>query len=208
MGRRSPLFMSVTITPSLLGKAATLLYQQHPLYMRVARDQVEERYRIVPSMAERPFLVNPLLDGNYDVINLYASRPGKEPESVTFERPTRGPLEFRERSDRAALCRAGISVRGQRRFRRPACSPMCRAAFSGRSRNQWKARAPARVMIFHGTSALLVRAPSKIVMEIPENASSFSGYFGIPEEAYAGRWQRPREWRSPLRSRIGPAKAG
>ena len=32
-----PLFMSVEITPSLLGRAATFLYQQHPLYMRVAR---------------------------------------------------------------------------------------------------------------------------------------------------------------------------
>ena len=87
-----PLFMSVDITPSLLGRAATLLYQQHPLYMRVARDQVEERYRIVPSMAERPFLVNPLLNSNYDVMNLYASQPGKAPESVTFERPAHGTL--------------------------------------------------------------------------------------------------------------------
>ena len=49
---------------------------------------------------------------------------------------------------------------------------------------------PARVMIFHGTPALLVRAPSKIVVEIPENASSFSGYFGVPEEAYIRRCAR------------------
>ena len=34
-----PLFMSVEITPSLLGRAATLLYQQHPLYMRVSTGQ-------------------------------------------------------------------------------------------------------------------------------------------------------------------------
>ena len=41
-------------------------------------------------MAERPFLVNPLLNSNYDVMNLYASHPGKESESVTFERPRQG----------------------------------------------------------------------------------------------------------------------
>ena len=58
---QGPLFMSVVITPSLLGRFATFLYQQQPLYMRVSRDQTEERYRIVPSMAEQPFLVNPLL---------------------------------------------------------------------------------------------------------------------------------------------------
>ena len=93
---QGPLFMSVAIAPSLLGRAATFLYQQHPLYMRVARGQAEERYRIVPSMAERPFLVNPLLNSNYDVMNLYASHPGKEPESVTFERPRQGSFEFRD----------------------------------------------------------------------------------------------------------------
>lgn len=180
-----PLFMSVTIAPNLLGKAATLLYQPQPLDMRVARDQVEERYRIVPSMAERPFLVNPLLVGNYDVINLYASRPGKAPESVTFERPTRGPLEFRNDltvrvyASPGFLCAAkGVSA--------------SRMLADVQGRVFWpepesvEGGAPARVMIFHGTSALLVRTPSKIEMEIPENASSFSGYFGIPEEAYVG----------------------
>jgi hypothetical protein len=32
----SPLFMSVEIHPSLLGRAVTILYQQQPLYMRVS----------------------------------------------------------------------------------------------------------------------------------------------------------------------------
>jgi len=180
-----PLFMSVTITPNLLGKAATLLYQPHMLYMRVARDHVEERYRIIPSMAERPFLVNPVLVGNYDVINLYASHPGKAPESVTFERPTRGPLEFRNDltvrlyASPGFLCAArGVSA--------------SRMLADVQGRVFWpepesvETAMPARVMIFHGTSALLVRTPSKIEMEIPESASSFSGYFGITEEAYVG----------------------
>ena len=137
-----PLFMSVTITPTLLGRAATLLYQQQPLYMRVARGQAEERYRIVPSMAERPFLVNPLLNGNYDVMNLYASHPGKEPESVTFERPPHGSFEFQDRLTVRLYTAPGFSASSEGDFRSAACSPMCRAAFSGRSRNRWKAPSP------------------------------------------------------------------
>ena len=41
-------------------------------------------------------------------------------------------------------------------------------------------------MVFHGTAAYKVCAPSKIVVEIPANASSFSGYFGVPQRADSG----------------------
>jgi hypothetical protein len=180
-----PLFMSVTITPNLMGRAATVFYQPHPLYMRLARDQVEERYRIVPSMAERPFLVNPLLVGNYDVINLYASHPGKAPESVTFERPTRGPLEFRNDLTVRLYDWPGFLVAARGVSASRMLADIQGSVFWPEPESVESAT-PARVIIFHGTSALLVRTPSKVEMEIPENASSFSGYFGIPDEAYVG----------------------
>ena len=180
-----PLFMSVEINSSLLGKAAALLYQQHPLYMRVSRNQQEDRYRIVPSMAEQPFLVSPLLDTNYDVVNLYASHPGKELESVTFERPSQGSFEFRSpfavrlytapafpnAAKRVSVSRILADVQGRAFWPQPASV---------------ESSVPSMLTVFHGTTALAVRAPSKIVVEIPANAASFSGYFGIPEEAYTG----------------------
>ena len=180
-----PLFMSVAIAPSLLGRAVTFLYQQHPLYMRVSRGQVEERYRIVPSMAERPFLVNPLLNSNYDVMNLYASYPGKEPESVTFERPRHGAFEFRDHLT-VRLYTAPAFLRAARGISVPRMLADVQGRVFWPEPKSVESAAPARLMIFHGTPALIVRAPSKIVVEIPENASSFSGYFGIPEEAYTG----------------------
>jgi hypothetical protein len=180
-----PLFMSVEITPSLLGRAATLLYQQHPLYMRVARGQAEERYRIVPSMARRPFLVNPLLNSNYDVLNLYASQPAEESESVTFERPRQGSFEFRDQ----ITVRLHTAPAFPQAARRISVSRMF-ADVQGRvfwpEPKSVEGAAPARLMILHGTPALIVSAPSKIVLEIPENASSFTGYFGTPEDADTG----------------------
>jgi hypothetical protein len=178
-----PLFMSVEIAPILLGRAAALLYQQHPLYMRVSRNQEEERYRIVPSMAERPFLVTPLVDSNYDVMNLYASYPGKEIESVTFERPSHGSFEFRDQFT-VRLYTAPAFPNAAKRV------PVPRILADVQGRVFWPrptsmdSAAPARLTVFHGTAALVVRAPSKIVVEIPANAASFSGYFGMPEEAY------------------------
>jgi hypothetical protein len=185
-----PLFMSVVIAPSLLGRAATFLYQQHPLYMRVARGQVEERYRIVPSMAELPFLVNPLLESNFDVINLYASRFAEPIGDVTFERPRHGAFEFRDH----------LSVRlyTTPAFPRAAKEiPVPRMLADVQGRTFWPepksvaSAAPTRVEIFHGTPALMVRAPSRIVVEVPAGASSFSCYFGIPAEAYTGIGKTP-----------------
>ena len=180
-----PLFMSVENNSSMRGKAVTLLYQQHPLYMRVSRNQHEERYRIVPSMAEQPFLVSPLLDTNYDVVNLYSSHPGKELESVTFERPSQGSFEFRD-SFTVRLYTAPAFPNAARRI------PVSRILADVQGRAFWplpnseESSAPSMLTVFHGTTALAVRAPSKIVVDIPANATSFSGHFGIPEEAYTG----------------------
>jgi hypothetical protein len=182
---KGPLFMSVMITPTVLGRATTLVYQEHPLYMRVASDQSEDQFRIVPSMAERPFLVNPILDSNYDVMNFYTSRPGKTLESVMFERPALAGFEFGDR----------ITLRLYTAPEFPHAAmqvPIPRMLADVQGRVFWpqptsvESASPARVMILHGTAALMVRAPSRVVMEIPPNASSFSGYFGMPEEAYAG----------------------
>jgi hypothetical protein len=203
-----PLFMSVEIAPSLLGQAATVLYQQQPLHMRVATGQEEERYRIVPSMARRPFLVNPLLNSNYDVMNLFTSRPGKEAESVTFERAQHGAFEFRD----------NISVRlyTDSAFLRAASQvsvPRMIADVQGRvfwpDPQSVQSSGPAQIMIFHGAPALIVRAPSKIVVEIPENALSFSGYFGMPEETYAGDAKTPgMEISISVQDRFGQSRLG
>jgi hypothetical protein len=182
---QGPLFLSVVVAPSLLGRATTFLYQQHPLYMRVARGQAEERYRIVPSMAELPFLVNPLLNSNYDVMNLYASHPGKAPESVTFARPPQGPFEFRDHLT-VRLYAAPAFLRAARGMSVPRMLADVQGRVFWPEPKSVESAAPARVTIVHGTPALRVRAPSRIVVEIPENASSFSGYFGIPEEVYTG----------------------
>ena len=91
-----PLFMTVSTAPTFLGRTVTFLWQQRPLYMRLSEGRIEEQYRFVPSMAEQPFLVNPLLGSNSDILNLYASLPGKEVESVIMEPPQHVFWDFRD----------------------------------------------------------------------------------------------------------------
>jgi hypothetical protein len=179
------LFMSVSIKPSLLGRAVTFLYQQRPLYMRVSRNGVQERYRIVPSMAVRPFLLNPLLSSNYDVLNLYASGAGKEADSVVFEHPQHGSFEFQ--GDFAVrLYTAPAFMRAAKGISAPRMLADVQGRVFWPEPKSVESSAPAQIMIFHGSPALLVPAPSKIVVEIPPNASAFSVYFGVPEGTYLG----------------------
>jgi hypothetical protein len=141
-------------------------------------------------MATWPFLVSPLLNTNFDVMNLYTSQPGKELESVTFERPAHASFEFRDL--------VHVRLYAAPSFPHAAKAiPVSRILADVQGRVFWplpnsvESTAPARVTIFHGTAALMVRAPSKIVVDIPQNASSFSGYFGVPEEAYHGDARTP-----------------
>jgi hypothetical protein len=136
-------------------------------------------------MAKRPFLVNPLLNSNYDVMNLYSSHPGKEPESVTFERSRRGAFEFRDHLT-VRLYTAPTFLRAARQISAPRMLADVQGRVFWPEPKSVESAAPTRLMIFRGTPALMVHAPSKVVMEIPESVSSFSGYFGIPDEAYNG----------------------
>jgi hypothetical protein len=179
----APLFMSVSIAPRLLGRAVTFLYQQRPLYARVSRDDVQERYRIVPSMAVRPFLLNPLLNSNYDVMKLYASFAGKDSDSVVFERPQEGAFEFQDRLT-VRLYTAPAFLRAAKGISAPRMLADVQGRVFWPEPKSVESSAPLQIMIFHGSPSLLVHSPSKIVLEIPQNASAFSGYYGVPEEIY------------------------
>jgi hypothetical protein len=93
---RAPLFMSASMPPSLFGRFIALAYQSRPLYIRVVRPSAQERYRFVPIMAERPFLLSPLLQNNDDVLDLYGAFPGKVLHHVIFEKPKRVSMQLRD----------------------------------------------------------------------------------------------------------------
>jgi hypothetical protein len=181
----APLFMSVSIRPTLLGRAVSFVYQQQPLFMRVASGGSPVQYRIVPSMADQPFLVNPVLNGTFAVLGLYARMRQPATNSVVFERPAHGSFEFHH-----DLTVRLYTAPGFLHAARGIAADDLLADVQGRVfRSQPKSLDNAcatRVVIYHGSPAWLMCAPSKIVLEIPEKAKSFSGYFGSPEESLPG----------------------
>ncbi len=173
----APLFISAEIEPSLPGHAATILYQPTPLSILVASGESEHRYRLVASMAQKPFLISPILDSNYDVLNLLTAQSGKTVDRVTFE-PPHVPWEFHD-SFRVRLFTALDFPHAAK-----AVSPS-RIFADVEDRVFWpmptsvSSTGPARLAMIHGTAAVMVTAPSTIVLDIPSGATSFSGYFGF-----------------------------
>ena len=185
----APLFMTAEINPSLIGRAATLFYQPAPLTLRISRNNAEERYRLVPSMARRPFLISPVLNSNFDVMNLFTSQLGKKVDGVTFERPPRTGWEF-QNAFRVRLYSAPDFPRAAKSI------PASRMLADVQGRVFWpmphsiESAEPVRLILVHGTAAVMVGAPSKIVIDVPPHATSFSGYSGIPPES-SGAMAKP-----------------
>jgi hypothetical protein len=180
---REPLFMSVSMQPSLLGRAMAFVFQPRPLTILLSRGTSQERYRFVPVMSERPFLLNPVLRSTSDVLNLYGPFPWKAVDTVTFERPHRGSMQFKD-TFAVRLYTAPEFLRSARHM----LDPRLLADLQGRA--FWpdplsvEGVASSYYVDFEGSPSLFVRAPGKVIVEIPEQATSFSGFFGILRGAY------------------------
>lgn len=72
------LFLSVNLQKSLLGQLSTLFFQLPSLFLEVeTTDHQRFTYRLIPSMSQTDFLLNPLLLDQTDWLNWYLRRPLK-----------------------------------------------------------------------------------------------------------------------------------
>lgn len=182
---RGPLFMSVSIQPSLLGRALGFIYQRPPMYIRIFRGTNQTRYRFVPEMAELPFLLSPALDNNDDVLKLYTAHPANAVDGIIFERSLFTSRQFQGIFNVRLYTASGfpMSLRGgvtQRMLADMEGFPFWPEPISIES---W---APHNLVDFFGTPGMLVHAAGKVVLPIPGGATSFSGFFGLLPGAYTG----------------------
>jgi hypothetical protein len=62
-----PLFAEITLTPSAIGKAFSMVYKMPYLIMKLTlSDGVQRQYRLIPTMTMTPFLVSPLIKSTDD----------------------------------------------------------------------------------------------------------------------------------------------
>ncbi len=113
-----PLFMSVRSGPACWDGPLPCCISSNLSSCGLRGVARRERYRIVPSMAERPFLVNPAAEWQLRCCESLCidPRPANEQRDLRAARVTES-FEFQDELYRAALYRAWISACGQGNFR-------------------------------------------------------------------------------------------
>ncbi len=66
------LFLQVEMNPTILGKVMKILFQSPNLILGAIANGKVNYFGFIPGMAKRGFMLNPLLEENRDVIDLYA----------------------------------------------------------------------------------------------------------------------------------------
>lgn len=81
------LIMQVEVKQTLIGRAIKFLFQAPVLTLNTTANGKTVSYRFIPAMAERGFVVSPLLLTNNDVMHFYDGATVNCAESISFSRP-------------------------------------------------------------------------------------------------------------------------
>jgi hypothetical protein len=81
------LIMQVEVKPTLIGRAIKFLFQAPVLTLNIKANGNTVSYRFIPTMAERGFLVSPLLLTNNDVMHFYDGATVNCADSISFSKP-------------------------------------------------------------------------------------------------------------------------
>ncbi len=92
------LFAEIETTPTLAGRLATVLVQPPPVWLDVRTGKAGSRYRFIPSMGARPFLLSPAVASARDLSDLYDQRTGNEVSSIGLALPGWGRGLFHDTS--------------------------------------------------------------------------------------------------------------
>src|SRR6185503_15335003 len=82
-----PLFVSIDVRPTMLGRLAEFLFKPPLLYLEVTlNDGKEQRFRFIPAIAREGFIATPLVKTSTDFVLLAAGARADEIAPVTAMR--------------------------------------------------------------------------------------------------------------------------
>lgn len=81
------LIMQVEVKPTLIGRVIKFLFQAPVLTLNTKANGKTVSYRFIPAMAERGFVVSPLLLTNNDVMHFYDGITVNCADSISFSKP-------------------------------------------------------------------------------------------------------------------------
>ncbi len=79
------IFISVSMKPTVLGRVITFLFQQFPIGMNCYVGDSVGSLQFVPIMGNLPFLLNPLILNNDDILYMYKGTPRFPIQKISFE---------------------------------------------------------------------------------------------------------------------------
>lgn len=85
--KNSLLIMHVNLKTTFLGRVVKFFFQPPIITMKVKANGNEANYRFIPAMAERGFIVSPILLTNNDIMHYYDRSAVNCAESISFSKP-------------------------------------------------------------------------------------------------------------------------
>jgi hypothetical protein len=179
---RQPLWLTVDLRPSLLGRARNFLYKPPLVHLRVTDvDGHDELYRLPLMAARAGFALNPLVT---DLAEFIESQGGESKRWIRQLRLEIEPSDLRYFADTAAVTFSALTPAN---IKSEYEQQLVRARYSMFSLipdevNAFTAPSPTQI---DGKDALVMHAPSVMVFTPPPDARRVTGFFGYVPGAYA-----------------------
>jgi hypothetical protein len=175
------LWLKINLPPSLLGQLRRFLYKlpQVTLNVEDTAGRIHEYVLPLPQ-GQSGFIINPLIENQEDYWRFAGNRPEKRVRSVTLKIAPDDAKFFTPQAQ-VEISALPVSLIGakaipklnEEKFPMFQSYPSSFYSLSGLS-----------VERIDGRDAAILHSPSRVVFELPANASSISGQFGFLQSAY------------------------
>ncbi len=173
------LWLAVKYRPSLLGWVRTLLYKPPLVSITViGADNGTRTFRIVGAMAEEGFLVNPLIESQFDLLRFISGLPGKRVTSLSIDISPSAQKFFRNAVELGFYSLPSL----------PPSEVQMSDYVGGLFRTvpvSITSGFPIEPAKIETADVLLVHAPSEMIFDVGPRSSAVSGRFGFLAGAYS-----------------------
>jgi hypothetical protein len=180
---QQPLWVTIDLRPSLLGRIRGFLYKQ-PLVFLVVEDTAgaTSRYRMPPAIGRGGFLLNPLIENLENYLNAAGGGGPVRRVAKLFVDVEGGEFCFQSQAEIGlfAVTPAEAGLRYRQALER------AKLAALGRPPASIQSYAPPAEGRIAGQPVLVIHAPSRVEYELPAGAKTLVGRFGYLPAAYEG----------------------
>ena len=178
-----PLWVTIDLRPTLLGRARDLLYKS-PILRLVVTDSAGKttRFRLPPDQGRTGFMLSPLVENENDLIQFAGGTPARRVAKFALE-VDGGPGPFFHDTAAVGLFALPPSEAGRR-----ALAVMERAKYSvfGSMPLSVDAFAPPNRIKIDGVETIMLHAPAALEFAVPPGATIMVGRIGFAPNAYTG----------------------